>query len=190
VRAYSFLDWARDRSALVSGLARSTMVRDDGWQFFLLGRCLEQVDMTSRMVASASPTTGSANWPSVLRGVGGHDAFLRTYKGLHTDAEAAEFLLVDARFPRSVMHGLVAAQECLEKVTLANPSGTEQSREATRLLGQLRARLEYTPVQEILSALDDEMTGVQGVCAVVSEVVATTFFAAADPTAWITEGTR
>ena len=38
--------------------------------------------------------------------------------------------------------------------------------------------------------LDDEMTGVQGVCAAVSDVVATTFFAAADPTAWITEGTR
>jgi uncharacterized alpha-E superfamily protein len=89
-----------------------------------------------------------------------------------------------------VMHGLVAAQECLEKVTLANPSGTEHAREATRLLGQLRARLEYTPMQEILNALDDEMTAVQGVCAVVSEVVATTFFAAADPTAWITEGTR
>lgn len=190
VRAYSFLDWARDRSALVNGLARSTMVRDDGWQFYLLGRCLEQVDMTSRMVASASPTTGSANWPSVLRGVGGHDAFLRTYKGLHTDVEAAEFLLVDARFPRSVMHGLVAALECLDKVTLANPSGAAQAREATRLLGQLQARLEYTPVQEILTSLDDEMTGVQGVCAAVSEVVATTFFAAADPTAWITEGTR
>ena len=45
-------------------------------------------------------------------------------------------------------------------------------------------------MQEILNALDDEMTGVQEVCAVVSEVVATTFFAAADPTAWITEGTR
>ena len=58
------------------------------------------------------------------------------------------------------------------------------------MLGQLRARLEYTPIQEILSSLDDEMTGVQGVCTVVSDVVATTFFAAADPTAWITEGTR
>jgi len=34
------------------------------------------------------------------------------------------------------------------------------------------------------------MSGVQGVCAAVSDVVATTFFAAADPTAWITEGTR
>jgi uncharacterized alpha-E superfamily protein len=190
VRAYSFLDWARDRSALVNGLARSSMVRDDGWQFFLLGRCLEQIDMTSRMVASASPTTGSANWPSVLRGVGGHDAFLRTYKGLHTDVEAAEFLLVDGRFPRSVMHGLVAAADCLDKVTVANLSRGDQAREASRLLGQLRARLEYTPIQEILSSLDDEMSGVQGVCSVVSEVVATTFFAAADPTAWITEGTR
>ena len=29
----------------------------------------------------------------MLRGVGGHDAFLRTYKGLHTDAEAAELHL-------------------------------------------------------------------------------------------------
>ena len=166
------------------------MVRDNGWQFFLLGRCLEQIDMTSRMVASASLATGSANWPSVLRGVGGYDAFLRTYKGLHTDAEAAEFLLVDARFPRSVMHGVVAALECLDKVTLANPGGADQAKEATVLLGRLRARLEYTPVQEILGSLDDEMSGVQGVCAAVSDVVATTFFAAADPTAWITEGTR
>lgn len=190
VRAYSFLDWARDRSALVNGLARSTMVRDDGWQFFLLGRCLEQIDMTSRMVAAASPTTGSANWPSVLRGMGGYDAFLRTYKGLYTDAEAAEFLVVDSRFPRSVMHGLVAAQECLAKVTVANPSGAAKSAEAARLLGRLRARLEYTPIQEILSALDDEMNAVQGVSAAVAAVVDKTFFAAADQTDWIREGTR
>ena len=33
---------------------------------------------------------------SVLRGCGGHDAFLRTYRGLYTDREAAEFLIVDA----------------------------------------------------------------------------------------------
>ena len=30
------------------------MVRDEGWQFLLLGRSLEQMDMTSRLVASAS----------------------------------------------------------------------------------------------------------------------------------------
>jgi len=83
--------------------------------------------------------------------------------------------------------------------SLADPEGAVRTRLGAELVafgerlrndGQLRARLEYTPMQEILNALDDEMTGVQRVCAVVSEVVATTFFAAADPTAWITEGTR
>ena len=51
----------------------------------------------------------------MLRGCGGHDAFLRTYRGLYTDREAAEFLIVDARFPRSIMHGLIAATDSLEK---------------------------------------------------------------------------
>ena len=50
--------------------------------------------MTSRLVASASPTHGSTQWPAVLRGCGGHDAFLRTYRGLYTEREAAEFGLL------------------------------------------------------------------------------------------------
>ena len=189
-RAYPFLDWVRQRSGLFSGIARGTMVRDDGWQFLLLGRCLEQADMTSRMVASAAPTTGSANWPSVLRGAGGYDAFLRTHRGLHTDRDAARFLLVDARFPRSVMHSLQSATECLEKVGLANPTGAERTAEAVRMIGRQRARLEYTAIEELQACLGEEMTAVQNVCAGVTELVWETFFAAADPTAWITEGTR
>jgi uncharacterized alpha-E superfamily protein len=187
--AHPFLDWARERSALFGGLARGTMVRDDGWQFMVLGRCLEQADMTSRMVASAALSTGSTQWPSVLRGAGGHDAFLRTYRGFHTDSEAAQFLIVDARFPRSIMHGLAAAQDCLVKVSQANPT-TRPVLEAQRALGQLRAKLEYTPIEELLRSLGASMTGVQDVCAHVTKIVATAFFAAADPRAWITEGTR
>jgi hypothetical protein len=34
------------------------------------------------------------------------------------------------------------------------------------------------------------MAAVQDACASVTATVSTTFFAAADPTAWITEGTR
>ncbi len=37
-RTYPFLDWVRQRSGLFAGIARGTMVRDDGWQFLLLGR--------------------------------------------------------------------------------------------------------------------------------------------------------
>ena len=88
--AHVFLNWVRERSAMFGGIARGIMVRDDGWEFMSMGRSLEQVDMTSRLVASASLTHGSSQWPAVLRGCGGHDAFLRTYRGLYTDREAAE----------------------------------------------------------------------------------------------------
>jgi len=108
---------------------------------------------------------------------------------VHSDAGAAEFLIVDARFPRSVMHGLVAASDCLRKVGQFKPGHTAVGR-AQRLLGQLRAHLEYAPIEEIVADLDAEMTRVQDVCADVAEIASTAFFAAADARAWIREGTR
>jgi uncharacterized alpha-E superfamily protein len=189
-RVHTFLDWAQERSALFTGIARGTMVRDDGWEFMMLGRSLEQVDMTSRLVASASLRTGSTQWPSVLRGCGGHDAFLRTYRGLQTDREAAQFLISDVRFPRSLMHGLVAASDCLRRLSTVNGQAARQSEFPARALGQLRARLEYADVGELLENLGDEMTWVQEVAAQVTAAVANNYFVAEDPTAWITEGTR
>jgi len=189
-RAHTYLDWAQERSALFTGLARGTMVRDDGWEFMMLGRSLEQVDMISRLVASASLRTGSTQWPSVLRGCGGYDAFLRTYRGLHTDREAAQFLILDDRFPRSIMHGLTAAADCLRRLTTTSGQTALQSEFPARALGQLRARLEFADVGELLEDLDSEMTWVQDVAARVTAAVANNYFTAEDPTAWITEGTR
>ena len=188
--APTFLDWARQRSSLFNGIARGTMMRDDGWQFMSMGRALEQVDMTSRLAASASLASGSTQWPSVLRGAGGHDAFLRTYRGLHTDREAAEFLILDPRFPRSIMHGLVSASECLRKIRQHNSSAVPQSAVVERALGQLRARLEFADLDDLLANLDREMTVVQEVSAEVTATIATAYFAAADTRSWITEGTR
>jgi uncharacterized alpha-E superfamily protein len=188
--AHVFLNWVRERSAMFGGIARGIMVRDDGWEFMSMGRSLEQVDMTSRLVASASLTHGSSQWPAVLRGCGGHDAFLRTYRGLYTDREAVKFLIVDARFPRSIMHGLIAATDSLEKVAQNNMLTARHAQTAIRSLGQLRARLEYADLDDLLSNLNPEMSAVQDVMAQVSATVATSYFAAADPTAWITEGTR
>jgi uncharacterized alpha-E superfamily protein len=99
-------------------------------------------------------------------------------------------LIIDARFPRSIMHGLVAASDCLSNVSHANPSAAIPSTEALRRLGQLRARLEYSDMTSLLEHLDEEMSGVQDVSAAVTQTVSTSFFAAAEHTPWITEGTR
>ena len=79
-----------------------------------------------------------------------------------------EFLIIDARFPRSVMHGLVAASDCLRKVGQSKPGHAAVGR-AQRLLGQLRAHLEYAPIDEVVADLDAEMARVQDVCADVAE---------------------
>ena len=145
--------WVRDRAAQINGIAEATMTRDEGYQFLVLGRSIERADMTSRLVASASLTTGSTQWPAVLRGCGGHDAFLRTYPGLHTDREAAQFLIVDNRFPRSIMHGLAAASDSLRKIALGS-ARPEAAGSVQRSLGQLRAHLEYAEIGDLVANLD------------------------------------
>lgn len=188
VRAHPFLDWCRERSALFSGVAGQLMVRDDGWQFLRLGRSLEQSDMTSRMVASAALTQAHTPWPAVLRGCGAHDAFLRTYRGFRADREAAEFLILDERFPRSVMHGLNTASSALESISdPRRRTGDPRSETALRTLGRLRARLAYATFDDLLAGLHEEMAGVQRACDEVAQQVSSTFFAPSDETAWTTE---
>jgi uncharacterized alpha-E superfamily protein len=99
-------------------------------------------------------------------------------------------LIVDARFPRSIMHGLIAAADSLQRVAQNNMLTARHAEPAVRSLGQLRARLEYADLDDLLGNLNHEMSMVQDVMAQVTIAVATSYFAAADLTAWQTEGTR
>ena len=49
---HDFFGWIRDRTAAYTGLVDSTMSRDDGWRFLLLGRSLERADMTARLLSA------------------------------------------------------------------------------------------------------------------------------------------
>ena len=51
----AIFQWVRERAALINGTADATTVRDEGWHFLMLGRCVERADMTSRLVATARP---------------------------------------------------------------------------------------------------------------------------------------
>lgn len=49
---HGFFRYVRGRAAVVAGLLDGTMPRDDGWRFLVLGRSLERVDMTARLLWS------------------------------------------------------------------------------------------------------------------------------------------
>lgn len=176
--------WVRERAALINGTADATMTRDEGWQFLMLGRCVERADMTSRLVATASITPGTtAHWSSTLRACGAYEAFLRTYRGQETERAAAEFLLLDRLFPRSVVFSLNRAEQCLDNLESSGQRAGFQN-EAQRLLGRTRAELEYRALSDIVADLPNEMERLQRTCALATEAVTRRFFAGAESLAW------
>ncbi|WP_139983858.1 alpha-E domain-containing protein [Nocardioides litoris] len=176
--------WVRERAALVNGTADATMTRDEGWQFLMLGRCIERADMTSRLVATAAATSGSTDqWTGTLRACGGYEAFLRTYRGLSTERAAAEFLLLDRLFPRSVVFSLNRAEQCLDNLESSSQRAGFQN-EAQRLLGRTRAELEYRSLTDVLADLPLEMERLQRTCALATDAVTRRFFAGAEALAW------
>ena len=176
--------WVRERAALVNGTADATMTRDEGWHFLMLGRCVERADMTSRLVATASVTSGTgAPWTSTLRACGAYEAFLRTYRGLETERGAAEFLLLDRLFPRSVVFALNRAEQCLDNLEATDRRAGFQN-EAQRLLGRLRTELEYRSLADVMADLPTEMERLQRTTALATEAVTRRYFAGAEAMSW------
>lgn len=184
MRPTTAFKYIRERCAVISGTADQTMSHDEGWHFLTLGRGIERVDMTARMISTAAVTAGSQSaWPNVLRGCGAHHAFVRTYGGVVSDREATEFLLLDRLFPRSVVYTLSAAEDALAQLE----PGTRRTGfhdDAQRLLGTARATLEYQRPERILAELPQRMAELQRSCHQASEAITSRYFSAAAAASW------
>ena len=111
---HEILSYVKNRAAMFAGLADATLSHDDGYRYLLLGRSVERVDMTIRMLLSrAGDRTTSPAWVNVLVSAGGHDTFLRTYRGVLDAENIVEFMLLDRLFPRSIFHALSVAERNL-----------------------------------------------------------------------------
>ncbi len=183
---HQFFTWVRDRAALVDGTADATMSHDDAWRFLVLGRSLERADMTARLVATSAISGSMTSWPTLLRSCGAHQSYVRTYRGLATDERAAEFLLLDRFFPRSVLHALSLAEQCLGALS-PDVDRVGVSDRARRALGRARTGLEYRSLAEILVDLPAEMERVQRACSAASDAVARRYFPRPATTVWIGE---
>nr|WP_217361456.1 alpha-E domain-containing protein [Aeromicrobium stalagmiti] len=184
MRPPDMFSWVRNRTAMISGIADSTMSRDDGWHFYMLGRSIERVDMTARLLSTAALASGpQVAWPTTLRACGAYESFIRAYRGIEADRQAAEFLLLDRWFPRSIVSSLAEAERALRKLESAGQrSGF--SDEAQRVLGRARTELEYRPLADIVYDLPVEMERLQRSCAAASDAVSARYFAESEIHTW------
>ena len=182
---HAFFSYVEDRAAMFSGLAASTMSRDDSWRFLLLGRSVERVDMMVRLLMSrVSDRMSSPGWLTVLRSAGAQDTYLRTYRGALDAARVVQFLLLDRLFPRSVFHALREAENCLQQLDRRPTVRIGANHEALRLLGRARSELEFLRPEDLLDDLPTQLVGLRECIQDVGEAVALQYFHAAPWVAW------
>jgi uncharacterized alpha-E superfamily protein len=182
-----YLRYIRDRAALFSGLADSTMSHDTAWRFLVLGRSLERADMTARLLLARMTAPDDLGWPVLLRACGAHESFIRTHGWAAEDARAAEFLMLDRLFPRSVVHALGTAEECLAALN-PGPVRAGVDDPARRPVGRLRNRLEYADPKQLPAQLPELLSTLQETCVQASEAIAKRYFQYQAPVAWERDG--
>ncbi len=174
--------WARSRSALLTGVADTTMSHDEAWDFLVLGRSLERADMTARMVAAGALPTG-LTWQAVLGSCGALQAYARSQGGLVSHKRAAMFLVLDRAFPRSVLCALTEAERALIRLSPTTERlGVPD--EATRTVSRIRTSLEFRPVDSVLADLPHEMRRVQSAVMNGARATACRYFPADAVPAW------
>jgi uncharacterized alpha-E superfamily protein len=182
---HEFFSFIEGRAAMFAGLADSTLSRDDGYRFMVLGRAIERVDMTIRLLLSrVGDSAASPAWVTVLRSAGAHDTYLRTYRGVLDASRVVEFMLLDRLFPRSVFHSLRLAEHSLEELDHRPHSRVGATAETQRLLGRARSELEFLPPGLVLDSLEERLGGLQQTCRELGEALALQYFHSAPWVAW------
>ncbi|MCI1746980.1 MAG: alpha-E domain-containing protein [Acidipropionibacterium sp.] len=170
-----------DHCYAITGIISSTMTHDEGWEFHHLGRCIERIDITARLI-SVAPSGEGASQTATLRACGADHAFLISRGGDRSKGAVIDFLLRDRLSPRSVVHCLDEADECLERLDVGRRTGFQS--DAQRLLGRARAEIEYRSEGSLLDGLADQMAGLSRTCHRATDALSAHYFQGADASQW------
>ncbi len=163
-RPYEVFRMVKSRCQLLTGVGAQTMLRDDGYRFIVLGQMLERSEMTCRLLAvryaRLVDSGGSMvfhSWLAVLNSVSAFEAYLKEHAAALTPTDVLEFLLRSPDFPRSVLYGLRAAERQIERLV-----SDDRRSSLERCIGRVRARVEYSDVEEVLEGgLDQFLESLQ-----------------------------
>jgi uncharacterized alpha-E superfamily protein len=184
----TYLQYVRERAALVLGLADSTMSRDDAWRFLMLGRSVERMDMTARLLRSQATGSGSdLGWMAFLRASGAMEAYMRSAQGLSEVSGIAAFLLLDRFFPRSVLFMVHEADHWLRELQATSPHGSAADPIRQQLV-EASTVLEFLQPEEVLPRLLELLDLIENTCISVNDQITARFFNRVLAVSWMTEG--
>lgn len=169
-----------------TGITEGTFYRDQGWYFYQLGRYLERVDQTTRLLdikyhsllprgADVGSPIDASQWNALLRSAAGYHAYLRTNTGGLTPAGVAGFLLLNRRFPRSTFLCVRQVENLLTE--MKSRYMLRGGSKAAERLDELRSVMSTSTIESILSSgLHEFLDGVQRQLIEVTSEIAADFF--------------
>lgn len=145
--AAEYYRWLRGEVDRFHGTTSSTMMRGEAFAFYLLGFFLERADMTARildvkyhLLLPELSLVGSAldyyQWAALLRSLSGFEPYRRRHPRL-LPIDVAEFVVLDADFPRSLCFAVDRMEQALAKISSPSPESP-----SLRALERLRETLE------------------------------------------------
>ncbi|MBK4732859.1 alpha-E domain-containing protein [Oxynema sp. CENA135] len=173
-------------SHLFAGIMDATMTHNEGWHFGQIGRLIERADKTSRIldvkyfillpsVQDVGTTLDEIQWMSLLRSASAYEMYRKRQHRI-TPKAVADFLILDANFPRSIRFCLISAEQSLHQIT-GTPLGTWRD-PVERTLGRLRSEMDYLTVDEVMdTGLHEFLNGLQEQLNQVGEKIFATYFA-------------
>lgn len=155
---------------LFQGITDATMGHGEGWHYLQVGRFLERAASLATLLNLSfgdgdRDTEGGfaqkdhREWVGLLRSCSALEAYCRCYTADLRRERIAEFLLLNAEFPRSVRFAAAHLESSVRSI--AQITGRSQGERAERVAGRLHATLDYGQVDEILS--DDPQHYVEGI---------------------------
>lgn len=154
---HAFLASVIEGVHLFQGITDATMTHGEGWQYIDLGRYLERASATAALLdvhyrdfpgARDQPAEVGeyVEWVAVLRSCCAFEAYCRHYTADLRSIRIAEFLILNAHFPRSIRFAAGRIQASLKAIAALTGRGGR----AERLAGRLLASLDYGQVDEIV----------------------------------------
>ena len=153
---HAYCDAVREASHLFHGMAAATLLHDQGWEFLRAGQMLERGDNVLRLLQVRYRRKGGEafaealenhRWMAVLKTASAYEAYRKRYHTRLEPRRIAEFLLLEEKFPRSVLYSATRLRSSLRAINDAN-KGVKSG--ALRRVGWLAARLEYASVDQIM----------------------------------------
>jgi uncharacterized alpha-E superfamily protein len=158
------LEWVKYRCHLFRGVLYGTMLKNEAFYFISIGTLLERADNTARIlqtkyedqaaikVLSPQKTSDEGadgdffdfyHWAALLRSVSAFEIYRQIYSDQVTPKQVAQLLIFNKQMPRSLVC-------CVnELIPLISEVKNQQSKEIERLLGKLKASLDYSDIDEV-----------------------------------------